>query len=60
MARSRRRTWIIYDLANGCEDSIKAFAKLISQFMSLSAQIPHDRLLVMLRELFMLGSDDGI
>ncbi|WP_092403420.1 ShET2/EspL2 family type III secretion system effector toxin [Candidatus Ichthyocystis sparus] len=47
-------------LQNGCEDSIKAFAKLVSQFISLSPQIPHDRLLVMLHELFISSSDEGV
>ncbi|WP_242641804.1 hypothetical protein, partial [Candidatus Ichthyocystis sparus] len=60
MARSEDAPGLFMALQNGCEDSIKAFAKSVSQFMSLSTQMSHNRLLVMLRELFMSSSDDGI
>ncbi|WP_092411376.1 ShET2/EspL2 family type III secretion system effector toxin [Candidatus Ichthyocystis sparus] len=60
VSRSEGTPGLFMALQNGCEDSIKAFAKLVSQFMSLSAQITRDRLLVMLHELFMPSRDDGI
>ncbi|WP_092402799.1 MULTISPECIES: ShET2/EspL2 family type III secretion system effector toxin [Candidatus Ichthyocystis] len=60
VARSEGVPGLFMALQNGCENSIEAFAKLVSQFMSLSAQISRDRLLVMLHELFMSSSDDGV
>ncbi|WP_092403488.1 MULTISPECIES: ShET2/EspL2 family type III secretion system effector toxin [Candidatus Ichthyocystis] len=60
MARSGGVPGLFMALQNGGEDSIKAFAKSVSQFMSLSSEMSHDRLLIMLRELFISSSYDGI
>ncbi|WP_092487468.1 ShET2/EspL2 family type III secretion system effector toxin [Candidatus Ichthyocystis hellenicum] len=60
MARTRGVPGLFIALQNGYEDSIKAFSRSVSQFMSLSAQVSHDRLLAMLHELFVSSSDEGI
>ncbi|WP_092411374.1 ShET2/EspL2 family type III secretion system effector toxin [Candidatus Ichthyocystis sparus] len=60
MTRSGSVPGLFVALQNGCEASIEAFTKSVGQFVSLSAQIAHDRLLVMIRELFMSSSDDGV
>ncbi|WP_176696838.1 ShET2/EspL2 family type III secretion system effector toxin, partial [Candidatus Ichthyocystis sparus] len=60
MARSGGIPGLFMALQNGCEDSIKAFAKLVNQLMSLIAQMPRDVLLITLHELFMSSNDDGV
>ncbi|WP_092411243.1 ShET2/EspL2 family type III secretion system effector toxin [Candidatus Ichthyocystis sparus] len=60
IARSNGVTGLFMALQNGCKDSIEAFTKLVNHFISLSAQMPRGRLLVMLYELFMSSNCDGV